>query len=226
MDAPAHMVTGVKAQFIHEIPLDRLYGPAVRIDVRENVKNHVDNDYAISKQDILDHERQHGAIPDGAMVFSCTGFGELYNNSEAFWGNNDTTLGSGWSFPSFGLEAARYLVQERKIRGIASDTPSCDVGKSHDFPVHREVLSKNIWCIEMAARTCELPPTGATAYAFPVKVKGGSGSPLRIVASWSKDLEKDPNRTEKDGETTCANSAPSLTTKSLALVFVSVITLL
>ena len=192
LDAPAHMILGANQQFIHEIPLENLFGPAVRIDVRQNVQNHPNNDYPISVEDLQQHEAEHGAIPEGALVFACTGWGDKYGVSvQEYWGTNSTALGSAWSFPGFGGDAAEWLVANRQIRGVGADTPSCDIGADHDFPVHRAVLANNVWCMEHVARSCDLPATGSMVYAFPMKVKGSSGMPLRVVATWGRDSDED-----------------------------------
>ncbi|RYY93552.1 MAG: cyclase family protein, partial [Chitinophagaceae bacterium] len=62
------------------------------------------------------------------------------------------------------------------------DTPSLDYGQSTDFRTHRLLLGQNIPGFENVANLDSLPATGAYVIALPVKIKGGSGGPLRIVA--------------------------------------------
>ena len=61
-------------------------------------------------------------------------------------------------------------------------TASIDYGQSSLFESHRILFAKNIPAFENVAALDQLPPTGAYIIALPMKIKGGSGGPLRIVA--------------------------------------------
>lgn len=189
IDAPIHRkVDPPKQLTLEQISLEDLFGPAVKIDVKEKAMKQKDRNYVISVEDLEEFEAKHGAIPMGAMVFSCTGWADYYGVSEIdYWGTTNRALGGGWNFPSFGKEAAEWLIRERRIKGVAVDVPSCDVGNSAHAEVHQAVLGNNLWCIEHVARSCDLPYIGATVYAFPNKIKGGSGAPVRVVATWPRD---------------------------------------
>ena len=84
-------------------------------------------------------------------------------------------------FPGLDLDAARALVR-RRISAVGIDTPSIDYGQSTTFQVHRRLFASNVPAFENVAHLEELPPTGAFVIALPMKIKGGSGGPLRIVA--------------------------------------------
>jgi kynurenine formamidase len=86
------------------------------------------------------------------------------------------------SFPGLGPAAAEWLVQNRKVRSIGLDTASIDHGKSHKFETHVILLGRNVPVFENVANLDRLPATGAQVIALPMKIKGGSGGPLRIVA--------------------------------------------
>ena len=79
-------------------------------------------------------------------------------------------------------DAARWLVEERSIAAIGLDTPSIDFGQSTMFESHVMLFEHNIPAFENVANIDQLPPTGATVFALPMKIRGGSGGPLRIVA--------------------------------------------
>ena len=68
------------------------------------------------------------------------------------------------------------------IRAIGLDTPSIDHGPSVDFRSHVALFEHNVPAFESVARLERLPARGFTVIALPVKIGGGSGGPLRIVA--------------------------------------------
>ena len=81
------------------------------------------------------------------------------------------------TFPSYGLEAANFLIRERRVSMIGVDTASIDPGTSQDFPVHRLAAANNVAGIENLANLDALPATGATVIALPMKIAGGSAVP-------------------------------------------------
>jgi kynurenine formamidase len=81
-----------------------------------------------------------------------------------------------------GAEAAHWLVKERKIKAVGIDTPSIDFGQSKDFMTHRTLCGNNVTAYENVANLGQLPATGSYLVAAPMKIKGGSGSPLRLFA--------------------------------------------
>ena len=85
-------------------------------------------------------------------------------------------------FPELGEDAARVLVDERQVGALGIDTASNDYGKSKDFVVHRIAADKNVPGLENLTNLDRLPPRGATVIALPIKIEGGSGSPVRVVA--------------------------------------------
>ena len=92
------------------------------------------------------------------------------------------TVASRLSFPSYGAAAARLLVEERRVAVLGVDTASIDYGRSSDFPVHRVVATANVPAIENLTGLGALPRQNFTVIALPMKIKGGSGGPVRVVA--------------------------------------------
>ncbi|MEP7337650.1 MAG: cyclase family protein, partial [Acidobacteriota bacterium] len=84
-------------------------------------------------------------------------------------------------FPGISREAAELLAQ-RKIDAIGIDTASIDYGQSKDFIVHQVLYGANIYGLENVANLERLPAKGATLIALPMKIKGGTGGPARIIA--------------------------------------------
>ena len=77
------------------------------------------------------------------------------------------------------------------IVGIAVDTPSVDYGQSATYPVHVHIGLHNVYGLENVKDTCTLPPAGAAVYVFPFKMRGASGAPVRIIASWDNTPKDD-----------------------------------
>jgi kynurenine formamidase len=85
-------------------------------------------------------------------------------------------------FPGLHPEAARWLVNNRRVKAIGLDTVSIDYGQSTLFESHVSLFQKNVPALENLANLEQLPEKGFLIIALPMKIKGGSGGPLRIVA--------------------------------------------
>ena len=85
-------------------------------------------------------------------------------------------------FPGIHPDAAKFLVENRKIKAVGLDTPSIDFGGSTLYEAHQILFEKNIPGFENVANLDKLPSKGFMIIALPMKIKGGSGGPLRIVA--------------------------------------------
>lgn len=180
LDAPIHFAAG--RQTTDQIPLDRLIGPAAVIDV--SVASAGNRDYRFTVADVEKWERANGRLPDGAILLFHTGFAKYWPDRKAYMGTDERGLEAvaKLHFPGLSEELARFLVEQRKVAAVGLDTPSLDYGQSKDFIVHRILLGANIPGFENVADLHLLPPKGATVVALPVKIKDGSGGPLRIVA--------------------------------------------
>jgi kynurenine formamidase len=180
LDAPVHFAEG--HQTVDKIPLDRLIGPAIVIDVRPASEG--DADYQVTTADFQRFEQEHGAIPIDAIVLLRTGFSTRWPGAERYLG---TTLrgeegARSLHFPGLHPDAARWIVANRKIRAIGIDTASIDYGPSTLFESHRELYARDIPAFENLTALERLPVTGAYVIALPMKIGGGSGAPLRAVA--------------------------------------------
>lgn len=185
LDAPIHFAEGRQAS--DEIPLSSLIGPAVVVDVSD----HASPDYLISVEDLTNWEVAHGPIPEGAILLVRTGWDERYGDREAYLGTNlsGPEAVPELHFPGLAPEAARWLVDNRRIDAFGLDTPSIDYGQSTDFRSHVILYSENIPGFENVANLDQLPPVGSYVVALPMKIEGGSGGPLRIVAYVPEDGE-------------------------------------
>ena len=178
MDAPLHF--GENRRAVDQIPVDELMAPAIVIDVRPACRANAD--YELTVDDIMTWEAAHGRIPDRAVVFMLTGWGGHWPNRRAYLGSTTPDDARTLHFPGFSAKAAEFLMQHRAVRGVGIDTASIDPGRSPDFPVHRIVNGANGYGLENVASLDRLPPVGATVLALPMKIKGGTGAPVRIVA--------------------------------------------
>jgi kynurenine formamidase len=178
IDAPIHFGEGRLA--LDEIPLQKLIAPAVVIDVRPMVAQQ--RDYRLSKQDVERWEHQHGAIETGAVVLMLTGWGQRWPDKSRYLGSATPSDPMTLHFPGFSKDAAEFLVNERHVDGIGIDTASIDYGPSHDFIVHQIVNGHNVYGLENVANLDKLPPKGAILLALPIKIRGGTGGPVRIIA--------------------------------------------
>jgi kynurenine formamidase len=180
LDAPIHFAE--HRWTADQIPLDRMIGPAIVVDASRRAAGR--RDYLVSVQDLRDWEREHGAIPDGAIVLLRTGHSAYWPDPERYLGTAERGAAAvaKLHFPGLDPEAARWLVRERSIHAIGLDTPSIDAGPSTEFLAHRILLDANIPVFENVAALERLPARGFTVLALPMKIGGGSGGPLRIVA--------------------------------------------
>lgn len=175
MDAPAHAIKG--AAFVDELPLPDLVGPAFRLDLRERCGD--DADYEVSVADIERFERDHGRLPDGAIVLLHTGWDGRYTDSARYV---ETAEDGSWHWPGVSGDAAELLA-DRNVRGVGIDSIGLDGGYvAMTLAAHRAVLGSGAFIVENLANLVDVPPTGAVALVAPIKTYRGSGGPTRIYA--------------------------------------------
>ncbi|XP_059156914.1 isatin hydrolase-like [Physella acuta] len=177
LDAPAHVHKG--GWRVHEIPVSRLVGPGVVIDVRQQVKNNPD--YRVTVADLQRYERRYGRIPDGAAVFMWSGWDVRYPDPQTVFNTPTPNDISTYHFPGFHLDAVNWLIKSRTIYMLGVDTPSIDFGQSRVFEVHQAFTAARILGLENVNNLGRLPASGATVVAAPVKLQDGSGVPIRIL---------------------------------------------
>lgn len=180
IDAPVHFAQG--RNHVDEIPLDQLIGSAVVVDVRAQVRK--DRDHQISVDDLQAWEKAHGKIPVHSIVLLRTGFASYWPDEKKYLGTSlrGDAGAAALSFPGLGTQAADWLRVQRQIKAVGIDTASIDYGKSANFATHVALMTHNIPAFENITNLGQLPPTGVYVIALPVKIQGGSGGPLRIIA--------------------------------------------
>ncbi len=180
LDAPVHFAEGKWST--EQIPLESLTGVAVVIDVSEKAADNPD--YEITLEDIQAWEQANGQIADHSIVLFRTGYGSRYPDAKEYLGTGERgeAAVAQLHFPGIAPAAAEWLINNRKIKAIGIDTASIDFGQSTDFRTHQIFYGANIPGFENVANLDKLPAKGAYVVALPMKIKGGSGAPLRIVA--------------------------------------------
>jgi kynurenine formamidase len=178
LDAPIHFSATGKT--IDQIPLSQLIAPAVVIDISSKTKTNAD--YRLTAADVKEWEAKNGAIAAGTIVLLNTGWAPRYGDRKAYFGDDTPGATDKLHFPSFGEDSAKLLVNERHVAAIGLDTPSIDYGPSTNFIVHQIAMGANVPGFENLMNLDQLPARGATVIALPMKIAGGSGGPLRIVA--------------------------------------------
>jgi kynurenine formamidase len=180
LDAPIHFAEGMQTS--DQLSLNRLIAPAVVIDVSEQAAK--DRDYLITRQDIRSWENENGGIPAGSIVLFRTGFATRWPDAASYLGTAERGAGAvpKLHFPGLAANAAEYLAEEKSIAAIGIDTASIDHGQSSDFIAHRILFAQGIPAFENVGDMSALPATGSLVVALPMKIAGGSGGPLRIVA--------------------------------------------
>jgi len=188
IDAPEHFAEGHWT--VDEIPLRRLIGPAVVVDVvAQCTKN---PDYAIGVGDLTAWEDEHGRIEPGTIVLFRTGFGPYWPDRARYLGTaaRGPDAVADLHFPGLGPSAAKWLVEERGVHAVGLDTASIDPGQSTLFETHRTLYAANVPAFENLAQLERLPARGFDVIALPMKIRGGSGAPLRAVAVMKSDGER------------------------------------
>jgi len=180
IDAPVHFAEG--GMSVDQIPLSRLIGDAVVIDVTAAAAKN--RNYLIGVDDITGWEATHQRIPDDTIVLLRTGYSRYWPDAEAYLGTavrgeEGVAL---LHFPGLDPEAAAWLVAERKLKAVGIDTASIDYGQSKTYGSHVALMTHNVPAFENVTNLDKLPATGVTVVALPVKIEGGSGGPLRIIA--------------------------------------------
>lgn len=180
IDAPVHFSEGKHT--VDQIPLERLIGKAVVVDISEKCLS--DPDYQVTATDLMKWEKNHGKIPEGSMLLIRTGFGRYWPDKTKYMGTNQTGPAAvkKLHFPGLHPDAAKWLLDNRSVKAVGIDTPSIDYGQSELFRSHQILFAQNVPVFENVANMHRLPDSGFSIIALPMKIRGGSGAPTRIIA--------------------------------------------
>ena len=180
VDAPIHF--SKDGRTVDQIPLKQLIGKAAVIDVSDRCAD--DPDYEIGIADLRRWEDKYRRQLAGEIVLLRTGFGSRWPNHKEYLGTDETgpEAIAKLHFPGLAPEAAQWLTERRSIKAVGIDTASIDRGQSKQFGSHIRLFERNVPAFENLADLDRLPEEGFTIVALPMKIAGGTGAPLRIVA--------------------------------------------
>ena len=159
----------------------RLFGAGVVVDVECECRENPD--FQVTAEVFQAWEKLHGRRLDDFVVLVRTGFGQFWPDRRRYLGTdeNGPEAVARLHFPGVHPQGAAWLVANRRIKAIGIDTASIDYGQTKTFGTHVALCSHNIPAFENVANLAELPGDGFSVVALPMKIRGGSGGPLRIV---------------------------------------------
>ncbi len=180
-DAPVHWVSGkdLPDNTVDAIPPKKFVGPGCVIDVSaESTRN---SDYLLTRDEVEKWEEQHGKIPVGAWVLLRTDWSKRIDPKDYI-----NLKENGPHTPGIAKETSAFLAQERDVLGLGVETVGTDAGQAATFdppfPNHYLMHGSGKFGLAGLSNLDQLPPTGAIVIAAPLKIVGGSGSPLRVIA--------------------------------------------
>ena len=184
-DAPIHWFTGRDGLDVSQVPPRHLVAPAVVID--RSAESAEDPDYLLTVEDVRAFEAEHGPLPEGGWLLLRTGWDARAHDAQAFL---NAASGRPQS-PGFDTECARWIAEETPLVGVGVETVGIDAGMAGEFdppfPVHYYLLGAGKYGITQLANLPSLPPTGTLLVVAPLKLVGGTGSPVRALALVPRD---------------------------------------
>jgi kynurenine formamidase len=179
LDAPVHFAQGRWSA--EQVPLEQLIGEAAVVDVSAACASQPD--YQVSVADLTAWEETHGSL-NGMILLIRTDYATRWPDAARYLGTAERgeAAVSKLHFPGLHPDAARWLVENRQVKAVGIDTASIDYGQSTLFETHRVMYARNIPGFENLTNLHQLPARGTTLIALPMKIKGGSGAPLRAIA--------------------------------------------
>ena len=179
-DAPIHWISGRESKDVSQVPPRHLIGPAVVID--RSAESAENPDYLLTADDVRAFEDEHGQLPEGGWLLLRTGWDARAQDAETFLGAQDGNPRS----PGFDVECARWIAEESPLVGVGVETVGIDaggaVGFDPPFPAHYYLMGAGKYGVTQLANLGALPPTGALLIVTPLKLTGGTGSPVRALA--------------------------------------------
>lgn len=179
-DAPVHWVSGAQLpdNSVDKIDPRHFIAPAVVLDFSSEAA--ADPDFLLTEQHVRTWEREHGQIPPRSWILFRTDWsrreGAAYTNRRE----------DGAHTPGPATDAVRFLIEQRDALGFGVETIGTDAGQAHllepMYPAHTLFHGAGRYGLQCLQNLDQLPPVGAVIVAAPLKIRDGSGSPLRVLA--------------------------------------------
>ena len=180
-DAPVHWATGkdLPNNAVDTIPAQQFIAPATVVDISAEAA--ADADFVLTRDFLEAWEDKNGKIPPRNWIalrtdwYKRVGTPEYQNLKE-----------DGAHSPGPDASAVEFMIQERDCVGLAVETVGTDAGQGFHFdpplPAHSILHGNGRFGLQCLCNLDKLPTFGAIIVACPLKIEGGSGSPLRVVA--------------------------------------------
>ena len=181
-DAPAHWISGKDHpnNTVDAIDSKNFIAPGVVVDASAEVA--ADADWLLTVDFLKKWEGKNGQIPAGSWLMFRTDWSKRISDPASFVNMKE----DGAHTPGPTQEAVEWLIGERKVHGFAVETINTDAGQSYAWPVaypcHTLMHGANRYGLQCLKNLDQLPVTGSLIVSAPLKIKGGSGSPLRVLA--------------------------------------------
>jgi len=180
LDAPVHWVSGkdLPDNSVDRIAPRSFIGPACVIDVVAEVEQNPD--FLLTPERVLAWEEVYGRITPRAWVLLRTGWSKRTDSKSFLNARSDGPHTPGWS-----KECSQFLAKDRDVLGVGVETVGTDAGQGAKFdpPFSNHFIMHGTGKLGLAslANLDQLPPQGAVVIAAPLKIVGGSGSPVRVI---------------------------------------------
>ncbi len=180
-DAPAHWISGrdhVDGR-TDTLPVRRLVAPVNVLDFSKECAE--DHDFLLTVEHVRAWENDHGDIGAGEWVVLRSDWDRRCHDVDLFLNANE----SGPHTPGPTPDVIEYLIA-KDVVGYGSQTIGTDAGQAGGmnppYPAHNLLHANNKYGLASLANLDRLPPRGAILIAAPLKIKGGTGSPIRALA--------------------------------------------
>jgi len=156
------------------IPLNLLIIESIVIDISK--KASLNRNYLLNICDIEMWEKIYGEIREKCILVR-TGWEKYWKTKDYLGIDKDGVM----HFPGIKPEAVSFLIK-KGVKIIGIDTHGIDGGMSKDFESNRILFENGDIHIENLKNLDKLPERGFYIFLGSLKIKGGSGSPARIIA--------------------------------------------
>ena len=184
-DAPHHWLSGKDHPdgFTDTLSVQRLIAPANVIDCSAEAA--ADPDFLLTAAHVKAWEAQHGQIGPGEWVLMRTDWDKRSHDEELFLNEDPDPYEDGSHSPGPSTDCIDYLLG-KGIVGWGTQCIGTDAGMagkfSPPFPAHNFLHRDNCFGLASLCNLDQLPPKGAILIATPLKIKDGTGSPIRALA--------------------------------------------
>lgn len=184
-DAPHHWLSGKDFAdgFTDTLDVQRLIAPVNVIDC--SAEADADPDFLLTAAGVKAWEARHGAINPGEWVVMRTDWDRRMHDEELFLNEDPDPHEDGAHSPGPSTDCIDYLLS-RGIVGWGTQCVGTDAGMAGKFsppyPAHNFLHRDNCFGLASLCNLDQLPAKGAILIVPPLKIRQGTGSPLRVLA--------------------------------------------